>query len=90
MDKIVVDKAGNWRLYWGPGPLPERSKALGTIRFEGTGRAGALVRMPTGIYVQGNAGSVRSLPQAEVRRELGEGQDHPSPGCLNSWEGLAP
>ena len=28
--------------------------------------AGALIRLATGIYVQGNAGAVRSLPQHEV------------------------
>lgn len=36
----------------------------------GIGDTGALIRMPTGIYVQGNAGAIRGLPQAEVAASM--------------------
>jgi hypothetical protein len=49
------------RMLWGPGPLPQGAALLGTVtrpNLEG----GALLRMPTGRLVQGNAGSLRTLP----------------------------
>lgn len=42
------------QMYWGPGPLP----------------AGAIIRLPTGLYVQGNAGTLRSVNQADIERAL--------------------
>jgi len=64
---IMIDASPTnpWRLYWGAGPLPEGSTAIGTVTRE-PGDAGALLRMATGIYVQGNAAVVRTLPQTDV------------------------
>jgi len=55
----------SWKLFWGNGPLPKGANALGVIR-RGPWDKGALILMPTGIYVQGNAGSLRSLDQKKV------------------------
>lgn len=49
------------RLYWGAMTLPQGSELIGTVTRE-TGETGALIKLPTGIYVQGNAGALRSLP----------------------------
>ena len=49
------------KLYWGNMPLPQGAEILGTVTRE-TGETGALIKLPTGIYVQGNAGALRSLP----------------------------
>ena len=65
---MTINKSGNWRLYWGPGPLPASSDALGTIKRTG-GDVGALLRIGT-HYRQGNAGCVRSLPAREVKRAM--------------------
>lgn len=52
------------RMYWGPGPLPHGATLAGAVT-RGNGDAGALLRMPTGRNVQGNAGAIRSLPTVE-------------------------
>jgi hypothetical protein len=62
---LTFSKAGNWQLYWGVMPLPEGAKALGLIKRE-TLETGALIRLASGVYVQGNAGSIRNLPQSDV------------------------
>ena len=63
---MKFSKNGNWKIYWGEMPLPKGAETLGTIKRDGELTAGALIRLATGIYVQGNAGAVRSLPQHEV------------------------
>ncbi|HNT33142.1 MAG TPA: hypothetical protein PKN49_12105 [Candidatus Aminicenantes bacterium] len=65
---ITISRLGKWRLYW-PGPLPQGAAAIGTVN-RGNGEEGALILMPTGVYVQGNAGALRSLPQREIRAAL--------------------
>lgn len=55
-------RAEDWRLYWGPGPLPEGAEVLG-IRTDARG-TGVLLRMPTGRDVIGNAGTLRSTVRA--------------------------
>jgi hypothetical protein len=65
---ISIDKAGAWRLYWGPGPLPAGAECLGTIE-RAPGDAGALL-LCGARYYQGNAGCLRSLPSREVQRAL--------------------
>jgi len=49
------------RMYWGPGPLPQGAELLGTVTRPNM-EAGALLRMPTGRLVQGNAGCLRTVP----------------------------
>ena len=61
---ITLSKLGKWRIYW-TGPLPDGAEALGTVTRDGYD-TGALLRMQTGVYVQGNAGAIRSLPQREI------------------------
>jgi hypothetical protein len=57
----------SWKLYQ-PVAL-DGWNFLGVIRRE-TGAMGALAQSPVGVYVQLNAGVVRSLDQAEVQRAL--------------------
>lgn len=66
---ITVTKSGNWKLYWGAMPLPEGAEALGLVK-RGVGDTGALILLKNGSYVQGNAGSIRTLPQCEVSDAL--------------------
>ncbi len=60
----TVRKAPAWRNYWGTMPLPDGAEALGIVA--GPDREGALLRLASGIYVQGNAGGIRTLPQSEI------------------------
>lgn len=67
--RISIRTTAPWALYWGPGPLPNGATAHGTVTRE-EADTGALIRMATGVYVQGNAGAIRSLPQSEVAASL--------------------
>lgn len=62
---ITYSKNGKWKLYWGGMPLPAGGEALGTVTRDGFD-TGALIRLASGQYVQGNAGSIRSLDPAAV------------------------
>jgi len=66
---LKVTKSGNWQLYWGYTPLPAQAEALGTIQRE-TLETGALIRLSTGIYVQGNAGAIRTLDQRAAKEAI--------------------
>ena len=79
--RITVALGGAWRLY--SNTIPSGSRALGTITRD-IGDTGALVQIEaTGLYVQVNAGSVRTLPQSKVAAALAEvrtGQGGPGRG----------
>jgi len=62
---IRIKTRAPWALYWGPGPLPSGATAHGTVT-RADGAVGALLRLSSGLYVQANAGAIRSLPQREV------------------------
>lgn len=64
---LTIKKSGNWKLYWGVMPLPAGAEAIGIVTNNGTG---ALIRLASGNYVQGNAGSIKSLPQREVKEAM--------------------
>lgn len=64
MSKITINTRGPWRLYWTP-PLINGAEALGTVTRDGYD-IGALIRTKIGVYVQGNAGEYRSLPQSDI------------------------
>lgn len=66
---LKVNKSAAWQIYWGYAPLPSGAESLGTVQRE-TLETGALLRLSTGIYVQGNAGAIRTLPQREVEEAL--------------------
>lgn len=67
--RLTVDANGNWRLY--TNTIPANSTALGTVTRD-IGDTGALVRMDkTGVYVQVNAGTIRSLDGRKVAAALG-------------------
>ena len=66
--KINTKQNAPWKLYWGPGPLPEGGEAIGVIDREGCD-VGALIEID-GKYWQGNAYTLRSLPQREVIRAV--------------------
>lgn len=63
---MKFSKSANWQLYWGAMPLPANAEALGVVTRT-TGESGALIRLDTGVYVQGNAGAIRNLPQSETQ-----------------------
>ena len=63
---MKFSKSANWQLYWGAMPLPANAEALGVVTRT-TGESGALIRLSTGVYVQGNAGAIRNLPQSETQ-----------------------
>ena len=65
---LTFSKNGNWKHYWGAMPIPAGAEALGTVTRE-TG-TGALIRLASGEYVQGNAGGIRNLPKHEVEQAL--------------------
>jgi hypothetical protein len=67
--RLTVDSNGNWRLY---SHALQGFDALGTIR-RGDFDVGALMRnQATGIYVQANAGAIRSLDQRKIKVALGD------------------
>ncbi len=81
--KISVCTTGPWRIYWAM-PLPQNSTARGTVTRE-TGEAGALIEMhATGMYVQGNAGAIRGLPQRDIIVALHAAQIGASGGAKSS------
>lgn len=65
---MMANEFGSWGLFW-IGPLPVGAAPLGTIHRDGE-IGGALLRMPSGLLVQGNAGVLRTLPQADARAAL--------------------
>jgi hypothetical protein len=68
--RLTVDLGGKWRLY--TNTIPANSRAIGTITRD-VGDTGALVLIDaTGLYVQVNAGCLRTLPQAKVIAGLAE------------------
>lgn len=66
---LKVAKNGNWQLYWGYTSLPVGAEAAGTVQRENL-ETGALIRLSTGVYVQGNARSIRTLDQTEVKAAI--------------------
>jgi len=67
---LTIDSAGPWRLYWST-PLPQGAQALGTVTRNARGAVGALLLLASGVYVQGNAGALRSLPQSQIKSMIG-------------------
>lgn len=63
--RLAINLDGAWRLYWGNGPAPHESRVLGTVTRNGCD-TGALIRTAIGVYVQGNAGTLRALDQRKV------------------------
>jgi hypothetical protein len=72
-----------WQLYWGYTPLPTGAEALGIVQRE-THETGALIRLNSGQYVQGNAGAIRTLPQREVIEALERSAAAASLGSMSS------
>ena len=66
---LTIDLAGPWRLYWSM-PL-QGAQALGTVTRNASGAVGALLLLASGVYVQGNAGALRSLPQSQIKSMIG-------------------
>lgn len=65
---ITIDLSGNWRLY--TNTIPRGSRALGTVARDGYDTGALVLIEATGLYVQVNAGSVRSLDQRKVSEAL--------------------
>jgi len=73
MPKISISTKAAWRPHWGPAPLPNGARAWGTVTVAGYD-TGALVETRAGVYVQGNAGKYRALPQREIYLALRQAQ----------------
>jgi fructose-1,6-bisphosphatase/inositol monophosphatase family enzyme len=80
---LKVSKNGNWRLYWGNGPLPASAVSFGLVQRD-TLETGALIQLSTGIYVQGNAGATRTLDQREVKAALERSEAAAAMGSISS------
>ncbi|MBT9168973.1 MAG: hypothetical protein DDT19_02325 [Syntrophomonadaceae bacterium] len=66
---ITTKDIAKGRMYWGAGALPQGAELVGTVTRRGGRETGALIKMPTGILVQGNAGCLRSLPPQMQKME---------------------
>ena len=66
--RLTVNIDGKWRLY--TNTIPSDAEALGTVT-QGEGDTGALVKLPSGLYVQINAGTMRNLDGRKVAAALG-------------------
>lgn len=66
--RLTVNIDGKWRLY--TNTIPSDAEALGTVT-QGEGDTGALVKLPTGLYVQINAGTMRNLDGRKIAAALG-------------------
>lgn len=80
---LKVSKGGKWQIYWGYAPLPAGAEALGTVTRP-TRETGALIRLSTGVYVQGNAGAIRNLPQREIKEAVGRSEAAAALGSVSS------
>jgi hypothetical protein len=80
---LKVTKSGNWQLYWGYIPLPANAEVVGVVQRE-TLETGALIRLSTGVYVQGNAGAIRSLDQRQVSEALARSKAAAALGSMTS------
>ena len=67
--KIRITTLGDPTTYWGPGPLPAGAELCGTVTRNDTD-VGALLRLASGEYAQGNGGNIRDLPQRPVEAGL--------------------
>jgi hypothetical protein len=57
------------QMFWGPSNLPKNAKFCGVVQRK-TGDSGALIVLQNGIFVQGNAGIIRTLDQRKVSKSL--------------------
>jgi hypothetical protein len=78
-DTYTIDPHGPWTLY--TTTHPAGSTPLGTLT-RSAGDTGALVQMRHGLYVQVNAGAVRTLDQRAVRTALAASHPHAGPAGL--------
>ena len=62
---MTIHRDGAWRAYWGSRWIPWGYMVLGTVD-RGNGDAGAFMLSSEGLYVQGNTGTFRVLPQQRV------------------------
>lgn len=80
---LKVTKSGNWQLYWGYTALPAGAEALGIVQRD-TLETGALIRLGSGNYVQGNAGSIRTLDQREAKEAIARSEAATALGSMKS------
>ncbi len=65
----TTDDKNKGKLYWGAMPLPKNAEMVGTVTRDNS-ETGALIKMPTGKLVQGNAGVIRSLPNKDSNKKV--------------------
>lgn len=80
---LKVTKSGNWKLYWGYASLPKGAEALGVVQRESL-ETGALILLSSGVYVQGNAGVIRTLDQSAVKTALEKSNAAAALGAMSS------
>lgn len=64
MAKVYVN--GNWRLYWGPSPLPAGMVAMGVV-IMANGESGALLAGLMDRWYLGCAGALRGIDMSEMK-----------------------
>ena len=64
-----------WQQLWGPQPLPINTEAVGVVRRHKGGSGALLLFRATGIYAQGNAGCLTSLPQHDIKLAIARHAD---------------
>jgi hypothetical protein len=65
----ITKSINTGKMYWGEVALPSGAEIIGTVT-RGTGQTGALIQLPNGNYVQGNAGTIRTLAAHEVHAAM--------------------
>ena len=68
---IIKQHEAESKLYAGPAPMPKGATLVGLIYNDNrVGHKGALIQLANGVYVQYNAGCIKSLDQAAVKAAL--------------------
>ena len=57
----MMDAKKAQAIYWGGSPLPKGAICLG--EYNQGARKGAMIQLANGRRVQGNAGSIRAIPE---------------------------
>lgn len=79
----ITKSSSKWKIYWGYSPLPTGAEALGTVQRDNL-ETGALIRLASGAYVQGNARAIRTLDQGEVQAALSRSEAASAMGSSTS------
>jgi uncharacterized low-complexity protein len=71
--RVTVALGGNWRLY--TNTIPAGGRAIGTVTMDGFDTGALVLIAATGIYVQVNAGAVKSIDQCKSVAAVSEARE---------------